>query len=332
MSAPGHFVLSLDFELYWGVRDKRSIADYRENLLGVRQVVPALLQLFQRFSIHATWATVGLLFCSGRQDALASSPEQKPAYSASRFSPYADSDTWGANESEDPFHFAPSLIDAVAATPYQEIATHTFSHFYCLEQGQDPQMFAADLAAAVAVAERRGLKLRSIVFPRNQVNPAYLPICAGAGLRSYRGTLERGLYSPRNEEAQRPLVRAGRLLDNYLPLTRDRSTELADLGNRAPFNVAASSFLRPHAKRLAVLEGRRQQRIAAELTRAAELGRVYHLWWHPHNFGRNLSENLSFLTRLLEHFSELRSRHGMQSVTMDELAGIRQEQLAEAAA
>jgi hypothetical protein len=122
------------------------------------------------------------------------------------------------------------------------------------------------------------------------------------------------------------------LLDNYVPLSGDRSTTLADLGDAAPFNVAASSFLRPHAKRLALLEGRRLQRIVSELTNAAESGRVYHLWWHPHNFGRNLAENISFLTKLLAQFSELRSRYGIESVTMDELAVERERQLAGVAA
>jgi hypothetical protein len=332
MSAPGFFVVSLDFELYWGVRDKRTIAGYGENLLGVRQAVPALLKLFEKFSIHATWATVGLLFCEGREDALQSSPVLKPAYSEPRFSPYAESGSWGDDERADPFHFAPSLIDSIASARHQEIATHTFSHYYCLEAGQTPQMFEADLTSAVAVAARRGVTLKSIVFPRNQVNDAYLPICARAGLRSYRGTLGRGLYAPRNEEEQGPLVRGQRLLDNYVPLTKTRSTTLDDLGRQAPYNVAASSFLRPHARRLALLEGRRFQRIASELTETAKAGRVYHLWWHPHNFGRNLGENLGFLSRLLAHFSELRSRYGMQSVTMDELATARDRELAEVAA
>lgn len=332
MSSAGYLVVSLDFELYWGVRDKRSIAAYRDNLLGVRRVVPALLQLFDRFSIHATWATVGLLFCAGRQEALEASPALKPAYERGRYSPYADSQEWGVDEQADPFRFAPSLIDAIARTAHQEIATHTFSHYYCLEAGQTPEMFEADLNAAIAVAARRSIEIKSIVFPRNQVNPEYLQICERAKLRSYRGTLDRGPYTPRNEDAQSPLVRCQRLLDNYVPLTRDRSRTLSELGHRAPFNVAASSFLRPHAKRLAVLESRRLERIKAELTLAAKAGRVYHLWWHPHNFGRDLAENLSFLTQLLQHFSELRARHGMQTVTMDELSCIRERQLHGAAA
>jgi 5-carboxymethyl-2-hydroxymuconic-semialdehyde dehydrogenase len=41
------------------------------------------------------------------------------------------------------------MIDGRA---HQEIATHTFCHYYCLEDGQTAAAFAADLAAAVAAA------------------------------------------------------------------------------------------------------------------------------------------------------------------------------------
>jgi hypothetical protein len=36
MEDGGAFVISLDFELFWGVRDKRTISGYGPNILGVR--------------------------------------------------------------------------------------------------------------------------------------------------------------------------------------------------------------------------------------------------------------------------------------------------------
>ena len=33
---PGSFVISLDFELYWGVRDTVDLDSYRASLLGAR--------------------------------------------------------------------------------------------------------------------------------------------------------------------------------------------------------------------------------------------------------------------------------------------------------
>ena len=52
------------------------------------------------------------------------------------------------------------------------------------------------------------------------------------------------------------------------------------------------------------------------MTEAAKAGRGYHLWWHPHNFGRNLDANMDGLRLIIDHFAVLRDRHGMTSVAM----------------
>ncbi|HNJ51779.1 MAG TPA: hypothetical protein PK827_14255, partial [Accumulibacter sp.] len=76
----GVFTISLDFELYWGIRDKRSIEQYKNNLLGVREAIPKMLQVFVTNNIHATWATVGFLFFRSRDDLANNFPRLLPAY------------------------------------------------------------------------------------------------------------------------------------------------------------------------------------------------------------------------------------------------------------
>ena len=59
----GALVISLDFELHWGVRDKCAPdGPYRENLLGARKAIPRILDLFEEFDVAATWATVGIRY------------------------------------------------------------------------------------------------------------------------------------------------------------------------------------------------------------------------------------------------------------------------------
>ena len=53
---------------------------------------------------------------------------------------------------------------------------------------------------------------------------------------------------------------------------------------------------------------------------AARRGRLFHLWWHPHDFGLHLRENLAVLRRLLDTFTRLRSVYGMESRSMAEAA------------
>jgi hypothetical protein len=82
----GALVVSLDFELLWGVRD-RYPADggaYRRNLLGVRQAVPRMLALFEEFDVAGTWATVGALFARSRADLEQFWPAELPTYQNAR--------------------------------------------------------------------------------------------------------------------------------------------------------------------------------------------------------------------------------------------------------
>ena len=67
----GNFVISLDFELMWGVRDHATPESYGRNVLGGRQAVPAMLDLFHKRGIRATWATVGALLCESKDELIA---------------------------------------------------------------------------------------------------------------------------------------------------------------------------------------------------------------------------------------------------------------------
>ena len=320
MAPPGAMVISLDLELYWGVRDVMSLEAYRENLVGERRVVPLLLDLFAEFGIQATWAAVGFLYFQTRDELVRHLPTKRPQYEEKRFSPYPYVDSIGPDEDQDPFHFAPSMLELIRAAPGQEIATHTFSHYYTLEVGQDAEAFRADVDCALLSARARGDTLESIVFPRNQVNPAYLPICAELGLKAYRGTERSWIYRTGRKSEHSLARRAVRLLDAFLPLSSHNAYPRHRSDADPLVNVPSSRFLRPYSSRLRVLEPLRLRRIRSDVTYAARHGLLYHLWWHPHNFGVETERNLDGLRRLLEHFAALRERYGMESLNMSEFA------------
>lgn len=313
----GIFTVSLDFELYWGVRDKRSIEQYRHNLLGVREAVPEMLRVFREHDIHATWATVGFLFFDSKESLMKNLPHALPSYEQSALSPYPYIQS--SDSLEAAYHFAPDLVDMIAACVGQEIGTHTFSHYYCLEQGQTLEEFAADIAAAVAAARSKGLRMDSIVFPRNQWNPSYLTALSRLGIRCYRGNEQSWIYRASADAHETLLQRALRLLDAYLNLSGRNTYQLTDCIRQTPFNFPASRFLRPYSKRLARLEWLRLRRIKEAMDDAAINGKLFHLWWHPHNFGINTAQNIRFLQKIAEHYQYLNSRYGMQSLNMSEL-------------
>ena len=68
MDGKGKFVISLDFELMWGMRDKKTLEQYGENIIGVHAVIPRLLELFTSYNIEATFSTVGFLFFKNKSE------------------------------------------------------------------------------------------------------------------------------------------------------------------------------------------------------------------------------------------------------------------------
>jgi len=315
----GAFVISLDFELHWGVRDHSSATgDYRQNLLGEQQVVPSLLSLFREFEIAATWATVGFLFAKSKSELDSFKPSVLPAYADASLFPYDEE--IGADEESDPLHYAPRLIEQIQNTPRQEIATHTFSHYYCLEAGQNEESFAADLQSAVAIAEPYGVRPRSIVFPRNQCNSEYESVLLENGIVCYRGNQKSWMYQVTDINRKHPLYRAARLADSYFNVAGAHTFKWQDIWSDNIANVPASMFLRPFSKKMGRLEKLRLQRIKGSIAFAAERREIYHLWWHPHNFGVNLEENLNFLREILTTFREYQKSHDMRSLSMLDVA------------
>src|SRR5215217_4853194 len=225
----GALVISLDLDLHWGVRDKTfAEGSYRQNLLGAWEAVPKILALFEELDIAATWATVGFLFAKSKQELEAFSPSVKPLYTNPRLCPYQE--RIGESERDDPLHFAPTLIEAIRRTPRQELATHTFSHYYCLEPGQDREAFKADLSSALAIANNNGVQLRSIVFPRNQHNPDYEDLLVDAGIVCYRGNQRGWMYRLSHVSGQTKLKRAVKLLDSYANLAGPHTVSWESIG------------------------------------------------------------------------------------------------------
>jgi hypothetical protein len=313
---PGALVISLDFELHWGVRDHvtRDDALYR-RLPDARGAVADMLEVFVTRHIRATWATVGFLFASTRDEVDARLPLQRPAYQRAELDPYVEA--IGVDEEHDPEHLAGSLVELIGASAGQEVGSHTFSHYYCLERGQSEATFRADLAAAQAIAIQRGVELTSLVLPRNQWNPAYTAAVLDSGFRCIRGSQRSWGNRARPRGGQNILHRGARIADTYLGVSPPPTTEWDDILLPSGLcDVPASAFLRPYDPARRRLERLRLARLRSGMQDAARYGRIFHLWWHPHNFSQHQSENFAVLEQILDEFDRLADAEGMQSLTM----------------
>ena len=313
----GTLLVSLDFELFWGMLDVCPLEDYQENVLGGRKAIPRLLELFEKYGIHATWATVGFLFAENKEELAAYFPqgEALPSYQNGKLDPYSWFSRIGENEVAAPCFYAPSLIRKVAEAPGQEIASHTFSHYYCREAGQTVEQFAADMKAAKEIAQKHGYAITSVILPRNQCEPEYTQVFRDLGFTSYRDEENDWIHE---KIKFRPLLRILRLADVYLPLTGQ--------GGYVPrkedgiWNLVGSRMYKPILKPLRFLEGLKIRRIKAQMRHAAKNGLTFHLWWHPHNIGIMTDAHLHQLEEIFAYYQKLKETYGMESLNMKEAA------------
>ena len=313
------FSISLDFELYWGVFDKTPLADRITCYENTRRLIPEMLQLFAGGQVHVTWATVGMLFAKDWNEWSQFAPTVKPAYANTRLNSYSLREKFERDEQLKNNFFAPELVDQIRNTPYQEMATHTYCHYYCREEGQSVEQFKHDLQAAKRIAARKGIALQSLVFPRNQLDEPYLSVCAAEGIKTVRSNPVDWFWNM--DIAEKPLKRIFRAADAYLPVGHKTSYKLSslELKKGLPLSIPASRLLRPVHADNKLLNELRLKRILREMTAAAKAKECYHLWWHPNNFGDHPEQSMRDLETIVNHYKKLETKWGMSSMSMLEV-------------
>ena len=321
-SHSGKFVISLDFELLWGVLDIKNRDAYNNNILAVREVIPKTLEIFEKYNISGTFSTVGFLFAENIEELIKYIPNSKPNYTNIKLSPYESHiDNLKDNETDNNLHFASDLINLIKSNKKQEIGSHTFCHYYCLEDGTTINDFRKDIEAAITIAKNKNISLKSIVFPRNQYSDVHLQVLADLGITSYRGNASAWFYKPsKGSTSDRIHFKVSRFLDSYINLSGHNTYSMSKISSQYPYNIPSSGFLRPYLPKNKLFEKFRLKRIKNNMTFAAKNKEVYHLWWHPHNFGTHQDKNFEFLEEILVHYKYLNKKYNFESITMTNLA------------
>ena len=321
--AGGTFAVSLDFELYWGMRDRVALDNAcKTRLEGVYSAVPALLQCFQQTNIHATWAIVGFIFFENTADLRYYLPQVLPQYHDRRLNPFLYLPNTDRNPSLIPYYYAPQLIELIKQNPHQEIASHSLSNYYSANKGADLDSFMADLIAAKKIANRFEVTFKSYVFPRQQHLTHYIEQLPQQGIQSFRGSPNSFIHHlPEKRDVLYPLKRGLRLVDSIYNISGHHTftPSIARDWEYPIINIPASRFFNPYCSSK-TLNDWRLKRIKQSMTYAAQHDEVFHLWWHIHHFGTHLSENMQRLEQIIEHFLTLQTKYGMSSRNMQEIA------------
>ncbi|MCL6261741.1 polysaccharide deacetylase family protein [Aquiflexum sp. TKW24L] len=313
------FTISLDFELHWGRFDKYPVEKCLSYYSETRKVIPKILELFENHGVHATWAAVGGLMAESLEEWRMYAPRLLPSYTEKGYSAYS----WVDSQKEifPETLFAPHLVKEILHAEGQELGCHTYSHYYTKENGQRIEQFREDLMAAQRLASAKfNTKLTSLVFPRNQYDNQAVRVAWEEGFETLRSNPEDWFWQHTEERSFfKRLFRTG---DTLVPLGKESFYPLPKAESVAgPVLLPTSRLLRPYVGNK-ISHQQRFARIKSEMQKAAEKGMVYHLWWHPHNFGHFPEQNLRYLEELLVYFKRLRDEYGMRSLNMAETAGL----------
>lgn len=311
----GNLVISLDFELFWGVLDAFTLDSFKRDMDGAREGIPMLLELFEKYGIHATWGAVGFLFAEDEDKLKGYIPEVLPKYKVNK-SHYDYIESGSITDENSIYHFAPDLIEKILETPNQELASHTFSHYHGSDEGRCGESFEADIVAAKRIAKDKfGIVPHSLIFPRNQYDETSVRILKEQGFIAYRGRPKSSAYDGR------ALVRRMlRLIDTYIPICGKKYYDRSGCLKDGIANIKASVFLRKYSRRLRLLEPLKMKSIKSQMKKAAIKGKIFHIWWHPHNMGGNLTMFLRQTEEILMYYKELHEKYGFESMSMGELA------------
>jgi peptidoglycan/xylan/chitin deacetylase (PgdA/CDA1 family) len=316
----GIFTISLDFELHWGVFDKKARDARKQCYQNTLQLIPRLLDRFSQYDVHVTWATVGSLFATDQEEWEELKPAIEPSYVNSIYSPYKWVAEHGLANTYKWAHFAPEEVKMILQYPGQELGTHTFSHYYCVEPQYTSGAFRADLKAAKKAAAKFNANLRSLVFPRNQFNKEYLKVCYEEGIEVVRSNPNNWFWTPVANEGNGLLRKIFRTGDGYIKMGNRTSYSLQSIAvqENEPIQLPASRLLRSWSPSYSFTNKFRLRRLIQEMHDAAKRNECYHLWWHPENFGDHPIENMKDLLAILEAYKLFKDRYGMQSWNMGE--------------
>lgn len=312
MQNNSYFILSIDLELMWGgffFKEK-----YHENIIKEKKVVVKLLELFNKEKISATWACVGLLFYKNFEELKKDCKYLNIDYKNQKLSNY--NHIKNIDKIDENYLLAPEIIDNINSTPYQEIASHTFSHFYTLEKGQFLVDFETDIQKMNNVAKNYNIDLQTIIFPRNQVNKKYFKSLVKFKIKVFRGKLENFIINFFKIIRLPKINKYLYYLDSHINIMGSRTFNIKKSKNL--INIPESFFIYPNNNN-SMLTKLRLKRIKNSMTNAAIKNKCIHLWFHPHNFSKNIEMNLFFFEQIINHYKYLKREYNMKSINMIDL-------------
>jgi hypothetical protein len=275
--------ISADFELSWAFRGR---SEEKRTLYGIRtrQNHPFLLNLFEKYSIPITWATVGHLFlesCSRGSDGRAHSDMPRPVNNTRfqgdwyRHDPCTD-------YKKDPLWYCPDLIqDILNSKIMHEIGSHSFSHIDFEAESANNDLVDKEMKSCIETMKSFNLVPKSLVFPHNQMGYSHLETLYNNGIIAVRHR------------------------DNKVALSYPQRTSEGVYKLYESMNTRSSGIY-DYVEKAKIF-----------ISEAKKSNSAFHLWFHPSDSPELFKNEFS---RIVEYISSEQNNGSIWVTTMSELA------------
>ena len=283
----GKLTISIDLELAWGVWDHVTPEDLRLAESAERAICAALIELFDRHQVPATWAVVAALL---DEKSAATRPGPRTAW------------------------FAPDIVERLRRnTAGHEIGSHSGRHIYFDSASADEAR--ADLELARDIHGAHGLAFDSFVFPRGAAG--HLDLVSEVGLKVFNAG--DGGWVEGARRFGRRIGQIANLADKLLPIP----PAPAQVERRGTLIHISKSMLLMgrNGLRRFVLPPITRAKLRAGLARAQTTDGIFHVWFHPSNFYYRRDEQLATLGRFLALAAEEAACGRIELRTMGSYAG-----------
>jgi peptidoglycan/xylan/chitin deacetylase (PgdA/CDA1 family) len=264
MTSPPMFIMSLDCEGKWGMAD--ALEPYHHQLLTSERLVSAyrqLLDLLARHDIAATFAFVMAFVLNEKERRRFAVLDEAGNVGDMWLRHYWQSLRAGQ---DDGWHL-PEALEMVREAGGHEVASHSFCHRPLGDSSLTEGGANAELGAAAEAAQLKGVELKTLVFPRNEVGN--LSAVRAAGYLGYRASLQR---------------RGGRITALLEEFVTTRGPQPVEAVPNDLIAIPSGHFFnwRFGLRRL-VPPCVTAARWRTQLDQCVRDGGVVHLWLHPHN-------------------------------------------------
>ncbi len=304
----GKFVISLDTEIAWGRIEESNKDSYLPLFEKTREVVKRLVDVFDKYEIPATWAMVGRLIEDSDNLSIFSKMKIEDYYpSLTSKKIYEDSIL---NNESNSYVLAKEFMDQVMnAKVIHEIGTHSYHHIlFGKIPKSDKYLVEKDVEGAKGILKKYGIDCQSVVFPRNLIG--HLDVFQKNGINCYRGP-DKFWFDRMPNAIKKPIS----LLNTFLPI----SPTVVDAENKnGMVNIPGSLFFRithfgiKKNVPFSILE----KKAIKGLQQASSQGKIFHLWFHPFNFGYKMDEHFNAFEKVLKEAKRLRDIGKIETQTM----------------